>query len=77
MGRLGQHQKLIVSLGLEIQGEGVYFAVVVFVSLFLLWILLNKIFLKMCMYVCAHICRCPVRSEEDIGCHLSGGVTGL
>lgn len=44
MGRLGQHQKLIVSLGLQIQGEGVYFAVVVFVSLFLLGILLSKIF---------------------------------
>lgn len=52
IGRLGQHQKLIVSLCLEIQGEGVYFAAVVFVSLFLLWILLNKIFKKcVCMYV--------------------------
>lgn len=44
LGRFGQRRKLIVSLGLESQGEGVYFAAVVFVSLFLLWILLNKIF---------------------------------
>lgn len=52
LGRFGQRRKLIVSLGLESQGEGVYFAAVVFVSLFLLWILLNKIFFfKMCMYV--------------------------
>lgn len=53
LGRFGQRQKLIVSLGLESQGEGVYFAAVVFVSLFLLWILLNKIFLKcVCMCTC-------------------------
>lgn len=31
----------------------------------------------MYMYVYAHICRCPVRSEEDIRCYLSGGVTAV
>lgn len=54
LGRFGQRQKLIVSLGLESQGEGVYFAAVVFVSLFLLWILLNKIFFK-CVCMCTYM----------------------
>lgn len=56
LGRFGQRRKLIVSLGLESQGEGVYFAAVVFVSLFLLWILLNKIFfLKKCVCMCTYM----------------------
>lgn len=55
LGRFGQRRKLIVSLGLESQGEGVYFAAVVFVSLFLLWILLNKIFFKECVCMCTYM----------------------
>lgn len=58
---------------LRSRGRGVFCCC--FVSLFLLLVLLNKNFLKcVCqyVYVCAHICRCPIRSEEDFESHTSG-----